>query len=102
LVRIVVRADSGFCRRLLLGWCEHNDVGYVIGVARNKRLEKLVSEQESQMQYDWQVTQVKQRAIGELRYGADSWNCQRRVISRFEYGSHGKSLSLILCKAVMR
>ena len=90
-VRIIVRADSGFCRRLLLGWCERNNVGYVIGVARNKRLEKLVFEQEMQMQSDWQVTQVKQRVIGEIRYGANSWNCERRVISRLEYGSQGNN-----------
>ena len=38
--KIVLRADSGFCRDKILSWCERSDVGYVVGIARNKRLEK--------------------------------------------------------------
>lgn len=37
--RIIVRGDSGFCRQRLIRWCERRGIGYVIGVARNKRLE---------------------------------------------------------------
>lgn len=90
-VRIVVRADSGFCRQRLLRWCERNNVGYAIGVARNKRLERMVGAQESQLKADWERTQVKQRAVGELRYGADSWKCERRLITRLEYGAQGNN-----------
>ena len=36
--RVVVRADSGFCREWLLSWCEESGVDYVIGIARNQRL----------------------------------------------------------------
>src|SRR5271167_584431 len=42
-VRIVLRADSGFCREELLAWCENNEVDYVFGFARNKRLRKIIS-----------------------------------------------------------
>jgi hypothetical protein len=90
-VRIVVRADSGFCRQRLLRWCERNNVGYAIGVARNKRLERMVGAQEAQLKADWERTQVKQRAVGELRYGADSWKCERRLIARLEYGAQGNN-----------
>lgn len=90
-VRMIVRADSGFCRQLLLRWCERHDVGYAIGVARNKRLEKLVAEQETAMRQAWETTQVKQRVVGEVTYGADSWKCQRRVITRLEYGEQGNN-----------
>ena len=41
-VRIVVRADSGFCRRRLMGWCERHGIGYILGLARNPRLAALV------------------------------------------------------------
>ncbi|WP_419641250.1 transposase, partial [Thiolapillus sp.] len=34
--RIIIRADSGFCRDAIMAWCETNDVGYVLGLARNK------------------------------------------------------------------
>lgn len=90
-VRIVVRADSGFCRQRLLRWCERNNVGYAIGVARNKRLERMVGVQEAQLKADWERTQVKQRTVGELRYGADSWKCERRLITRLEYGAQGNN-----------
>src|ERR1700739_701478 len=37
-VKIVPRADSGFCREELMSWCEQNRVDYVFGLARNKAL----------------------------------------------------------------
>lgn len=37
--RIVIRADSGFCRDEILSWCEENRVHYVVGLARNARLQ---------------------------------------------------------------
>jgi len=37
-VRIIVRGDSGFCRKELMGWCEANQVDYVLGLAKNDRL----------------------------------------------------------------
>jgi len=35
------RGDSGFCRPLLMGWCERNSVDYIIGLAKNSRLRTL-------------------------------------------------------------
>lgn len=90
-VRLIVRADSGFCRQSLLNWCEREHVGYVIGVARNARLQQLVAEQEAQMQAQWQASQIKQRCIGEIRYAAKSWKAERRVITRLEYGAQGNN-----------
>jgi hypothetical protein len=90
-VRLIVRADSGFCRQRLLRYCERHQVGYVIGMARNKRLEKLVAQQEAQLRADWQASHVKQRAIGELRYAAQSWKRERRLLSRLEYGPQGNN-----------
>ena len=36
-VEIVLRGDSGFCRRRMLRWCERHQVRYVVGIARNPR-----------------------------------------------------------------
>jgi len=41
-VRIVLRADSGFCREELMAWCEANAVDYLFGLARNQRLSKII------------------------------------------------------------
>jgi hypothetical protein len=35
---ILLRADSGFAREALMGWCEGNRVDFVFGLARNARL----------------------------------------------------------------
>src|SRR5206468_9805294 len=42
-VRIVVRGDSGFARDALMSWCEAHAVDYVLGLARNARLEAAVT-----------------------------------------------------------
>jgi hypothetical protein len=34
-VRVVLRADSGFCRQRILNWCERSGVHYIVGLARN-------------------------------------------------------------------
>ena len=36
--RINIRGDSGFCRDSLMKWCEDHDIGFVLGLARNRRL----------------------------------------------------------------
>src|SRR5271154_3814515 len=36
--RILLRADSGFCREDLMAWCEANRVDYLFGLAKNDRL----------------------------------------------------------------
>jgi hypothetical protein len=37
-VRIILRADSGFAREPLMAWCEANGVDYLLGLAKNARL----------------------------------------------------------------
>jgi hypothetical protein len=88
-VRIIVRADSGFCRQRLLRFCERAGVGYVIGLARNARLEARVAVAERMLADEYERTGVKQRLIDELTYAADTWNRERRVITRLEFGAQG-------------
>lgn len=38
--RIIIRGDSGFCREAIMGWCERHRGGYVLELARNKRLHR--------------------------------------------------------------
>jgi len=88
-VKIVVRGDSGFCRQRLLRYCERAGVGYIVGCARNARLEARAAYAELMLRDEYQRTGVKQRLIGEFDYAADSWNRERRVITRLEYGAQG-------------
>src|SRR5436305_9518994 len=41
-VKIILRGDSGFCRNELMSWCEKNGVDFVFGLARNKKLRKII------------------------------------------------------------
>lgn len=88
-VRIIVRGDSGFCRQRLIRWCERHDVDFVIGMARNVRLQSIVAPWEEELQQRYQETGQKQRAIHEFRYAAKSWNQERRIVTRLEFGSQG-------------
>ncbi len=88
-VRVIVRGDSGFCRQRLLRWCERNGVGYVIGVARNTRLHKRVEFWERRLEAAFKRSGEKQRVIREFRYAADSWDIERRVVTRLEFGDQG-------------
>ena len=40
--RIILRGDSGFCREEIMAWCEARGVDYVLGLARNQRLERRI------------------------------------------------------------
>lgn len=88
---LIVRGDSGFCRQLLIRWCERHHVRYVIGVARNARLHKVVADWEAELEADYSKTQCKQRMIREFRYAAESWTIERRLVTRLEFGSQGRN-----------
>lgn len=90
-MRLIVRGDSGFCRQRLLRWCERANVRYLVGLARNARLEAQVQYVELMLAEDYARTGAKQRLIGEFAYAADSWDIERRVITRLEYGAQGNN-----------
>jgi len=90
-VRIVFRADSGFCRWRLLRWCDRHNVGYIIGLARNTVLRRLAKPWMQQAEQRFGQTQQKQRLFGEFGYGAQSWDRQRRVILKAEVTAQGRN-----------
>ena len=95
-VRSIVRGDSGFCRQRLIRWCERSAVGYVIGVARNARLHRIVAPWEARMGKRYAKTKTKQRLIREFVYAADSWGRERRIVTRLEFGSQGANPRFIV------
>ena len=88
-VRIVFRGDSGFCRQRLMNWCERSDVHYVIGLARNARLEQQVQYAQLMLAEEYERSGVKQRWVSEFGYAANSWAHERRVVTRLEWSSQG-------------
>lgn len=90
-VRIVLRADSGFCRWRMLRWCEANQVNYIVGLAKNKRLNAMIEPLAKQAEALWEKSAEKQRVFGWLDYGAHTWDHPRRVIAKAEHGSKGSN-----------
>jgi Transposase DDE domain group 1 len=88
-VRIILRGDSAFCRRRILAWCERNGVYYIVGLAKNKRLNRMTEAQRERLARKYAQSQVKQREFAELRYAARTWKAERRVIARLEHMEKG-------------
>ncbi|HKV99251.1 MAG TPA: IS1380 family transposase [Vicinamibacterales bacterium] len=84
-VRIVLRADSGFCRDALLTWCEAHGVDYVIGLAKNDRLIALITDELADAAAQCAATGRPARVFAELTYQTrDSWSRARRVVAKAE------------------
>jgi hypothetical protein len=82
---IILRADSGFCREELLAWCENNDVDYVFGFARNKRLRKIIGRAMQEAKQEHRRTGKPARVFTEFAYRTKkSWSQARRVIAKAE------------------
>ena len=84
-VRIIFRGDSGFCRDLLLRWCERHGVDYIVGIARNPRLQADAQPLTDYARQRYEETGEPQRIFGEFYYGALTWKTSRRVIVKAEH-----------------
>ncbi len=90
-VEIVFRGDSGFCRWRMLRWCDKNDVGYIIGMAKNKRINAMAGDLMARAEEQFMATGEKQRLFGETMYAAGTWDKQRRVIMKAEHSTQGSN-----------
>lgn len=90
-VKIIMRADSGFCRWRMLRWCEAHNVGYIIGIAKNSRLNDAASQLQEEARDQYDQTGQKQRLFSFIEYGALSWDHPRQVIAKAEHGDRGSN-----------
>ena len=88
-VRIIFRGDGGFCRWKMLRWCDHHEVGYLIGLAKNKRLNRLTASLQDEAAACFAATGHKVRWFTDFQYAARSWDGARRVIAKIEHSKHG-------------
>ncbi len=84
-VRVLLRADSGFCRETLMVWCEANRVDYLFGLARNARLEAEIAAELAEAAEESRVTGQSARRFRDFMWSTlDSWSRRRRVIGKAE------------------
>lgn len=113
-VKIILRGDSGFCRDAILSWIEkQQNVHYVVGLARNKRLQRLLAPtfwdtaallDEKAVSHARSVGAEKApevegtaRCFHEFYYSTlKSWSRQRRVIGKAEITNGKKNPRFIV------
>ena len=84
--KLIVRADSGFCRDAMLDWCESQPtVEFVIGLARNSRLAEMIK---GELEHHRQVVAESGHAsqsYKDLDYRTKkSGSRERRVVAKAE------------------
>jgi hypothetical protein len=91
-VKIVLRADSGFCREGLMAWCEQNHVDYVFGLQRNQRLRRIIGAEMHRAHMLHQTTGKAARVFAEFDYQTHkSWSRARRVVAKAEHLDKGEN-----------
>lgn len=96
-VQIILRADSGFCRESILLWCEENRVDYVIGLAKNNRLLKVIGKQLYRAKKKHEETGRASRVFTWFWHRTKkTWSRDRRVIAKAEHLDKGSNPRFIV------
>jgi hypothetical protein len=96
-VRIIVRGDSGFCRENLMRWCEENHVDYVLGLARNARLQRILGKELHEAKLQFEATGQASRVFKDFTYQTrKSWSGERRVVGKAEHLAKGSNPRFIV------
>jgi Transposase DDE domain group 1 len=81
-VRILLRADSGFAREVLMAWCEANRVDFLFGLARNDRLVEEIRTELAEAAASAATCKPARRFRDFPWCTPESWSRYRRVIGR--------------------
>lgn len=73
-----------------MSWCENNGVDYVFGMARNKRLRRIIARQMHEATRQWKQTGRPARVFTEFKYSTkrtkkSGWDRERRVVAKAEH-----------------
>jgi hypothetical protein len=75
-----------------MSWCQSNHVDYLFGLARNKRLRRIIGVHMHQAQVLHQSSGKAARVFAEFSYRTrKSWSCTRRVVAKAEYLDKGEN-----------
>lgn len=91
-VKIVLRADSGFCRDYLMRWCEDNHVDFLFGMGKNARLIRILGKELHDAKVQFEQTRQPTRLFKDFTYRTHkSWSRERRVIGKAEHLNKGSN-----------
>jgi hypothetical protein len=95
-VRLILRADAGFALPEILRGCEHSEVGYVIGFARNAVTERKITNLLERARLQFFKTQEKARLFDDVYYAASTWEEPRRLLMKAEWLPKGPNPRFLL------
>ena len=86
-VRIILRGDSGFANDALMTWCEQNHVDFVLGLARNPRLQSILADALVEARQQFETTRQPARVFSDFMHQTVSgtWTRKRRVVAKAEH-----------------
>jgi hypothetical protein len=89
-VEIVIRGDSGFCREDIMAWCEANGVQFLLGLAKNQRLNKRIGDALYSAECAYRASGQASRVFEDFSYRTlKSWSRARRVVAKAEHLAKG-------------
>jgi hypothetical protein len=119
--RITIRGDSHYGRHEVMAWCEANGLHYIFGLSGNVVLDQMVEPIADAVRAQRAAAQAKLiemraadrpvdaarlraaeaeasavRRHTEVRYGARSWKCERRVAARVEATPKGLDIRYVV------
>jgi hypothetical protein len=84
-VRITLRADSGFTREPLMVWAEESGVDFILGLARNSRLNEILADEMALAREEHEETGRSARRFKDFWYSTlNTWTWERRVVGKAE------------------
>lgn len=90
-VRITIRGDGGFGRWRLMRWCDHNDIRYILGLARNAVLEREIAPLLERVKREHLADGQSHRRFQTFAYAAQTWDRPRRVLAKVEHLASNKA-----------
>ncbi|SFN30749.1 Transposase DDE domain group 1 [Nitrosomonas communis] len=75
----------------MLAWCERHEVGYIVGIAQNKRLNEITAQWQQATEKQHAQSGEKVRWFNEFHYAAKSWQRARRIIVKIEHTEKGSN-----------
>jgi hypothetical protein len=95
--RLTIRGDGHYGRPEVMAWCEANAVTYILGLPGNTVLSGLVEPVADETRVQRAINQAEAvRRYTEIRYGAKSWRCERRVAARIEATPKGLDVRYVV------
>jgi len=95
--RLTIRGDGHYGRPEVMSWCEANGVHFIFGLPGNAVLARLLEAAADDVRVRRAEAQAPVlRRYAEIRHGARSWGCRRRVAARIEATTLGLDIRCVV------